>query len=105
MLNRELYGLSNSDIVRRLGRRYRQYRISSRMKQADVARQAGVSVFTLSQFENGRAGNITLTNLIALLRAIEALDGVDELLPELPMSPYELEKIQKKEKQRVRDEK
>lgn len=100
-----LYGLSNSDLVRLLGQRYRQYRISRQMKQTDVARQAGVSVFTLSQFENGKAANITLTNLIALLRAIEMLDGIEELLPELPMSPYELEKIRKKEKQRVRDEK
>lgn len=105
MIRSEIYGQSNSDIVRLLGRRFRQYRIAMQMKQSEVAQKAGLSVFTLSQFENGRSSNITMANLVALLRMIGLLENVDQLLPELPMSPYELERIQKKERQRVRNEK
>ena len=105
MIRSEIYGQSNSDIVRLLGRRFRQYRIAMQMKQSEVAQKAGLSVFTLSQFENGRSSNITMANLVALLRMIGLLEHVDQLLPELPMSPYELERIQKKERQRVRNEK
>lgn len=105
MIEREVYGQSNSDIVRQLGQRFKQYRIAMQLKQTDVAQQAGVSVFTLSQFETGRSCNITMTNLVALLRVIGKLGNIDQLLPELPLSPYELEKIQRKEQKRVRHEK
>ena len=105
MIRSEIYGQSNSDIVRLLGLRFRQYRIAMQMKQSEVAQKAGLSVFTLSQFENGRSSNITMANLAALLRIIGLLENVDQLLPELPMSPYELERIQKKERKRVRNEK
>lgn len=105
MIRSEIYGQSNSDIVRQLGRRFRQYRIAMQMKQSEVAQKAGLSIFTLSQFENGRSSNITMANLAALLRIIGLLENVDQLLPELPVSPYELERIQKKERKRVRNEK
>ena len=105
MIRNEIYGQSNSDVVRLLGRRFRQYRIAMQLKQTEVAKRAGVSVFTLSQFENGRSCNITMTNLVALLRTIGMLENVETLLPELPVSPYELERQQKNEKQRVRNEK
>ena len=105
MIRNEIYGQSNSDVVRLLGQRFRQYRIAMQLKQTEVAKRAGVSVFTLSQFENGRSCNITMTNLVALLRTIGMLENVETVLPELPVSPYELERQQKNEKQRVRNEK
>lgn len=105
MIEQDIYGRSNSDIVRLIGQRFRQYRIAMQMKQSDIAKKAGVSVFTISQFETGRSCNITMSNLVALLRVIGMLGNLDQLLPELPMSPYELEKIQLKEKKRVRNEK
>ena len=105
MIRSEIYGQSNSDIVRLLGRRFRQYRIAMQMKQSEVAQKAGLSVFTLSHFENGLSSNITMANLVALLRILGLLENVEQLLPELPMSPYELERIQKKERLRVRNEK
>ncbi len=105
MLGNGIYGRSNSDVVKLLGQRFRQYRITMQLKQVDVAKKAGVSVFTLSQFENGRSSNIAMANMVALMRAIGMLENVDALLPELPMSPYELEKQQKKERKRVRNEK
>ena len=36
------------------------------------------------------------------MRVLDRLDWVDNLLPEIPISAYELDKIQKKQKKRVR---
>jgi hypothetical protein len=56
----------------------------------------------LRAFENGKAVNITMGNLLALLRVIEQLEGITEILPEIPISPYQLLKLQSKQKKRIR---
>lgn len=75
----DIYEKSNPDFVLELGQRLREYRLMSRMTQKDVSEQAGVSVFTIRAFENGRAMNITMGNFIALLRAIGYLEEIEKL--------------------------
>jgi transcriptional regulator with XRE-family HTH domain len=72
------------------------------LTQKEVAEKAGVSLITLRAFENGKAVNITMGNLLALLRVIEQLEGITEILPEIPISPYQLLKLQSKQKKRIR---
>ena len=67
-----------------------------------MAEKSGVSLITLRAFENGKAVNITMGNLLALLRVIEQLEGIIEILPEIPISPYQLLKLQSKQKKRIR---
>ena len=92
----ELYEQSNSEIIRQLGTRYSEYRKRLGFTQKQVAGQTGLSVFTISSFENGSSTGITLASLLKLLRAIGNLDEVEKLLPELPLSPRELFRKQNK---------
>jgi transcriptional regulator with XRE-family HTH domain len=92
----ELYEQANSEIIRQLGTRYSEYRKRMGFTQKQVSGQTGLSVFTISSFENGSSTGITLASLLKLLRAIGNLDEVEKLLPELPVSPRELFKKQSK---------
>ncbi len=86
----ELYEKSGSDIIRELGKRYSDYRKRMGYTQKEVAEKSGLSVFTISSFENGSSTGITLASFIKLLRAINSLDEIEKLLPELPESPRSL---------------
>lgn len=86
----ELYEKSGSDIIRELGKRYSDYRKRMGYTQKEVAERSGLSVFTISSFENGSSTGITLASFIKLLRAIDSLDEIEKLLPELPESPRSL---------------
>lgn len=92
----ELYEKSGSDLIRELGQRYNDYRKRMGYTQKQVAEKSGLSVFTISSFENGSSTGITLASFIRLLRAIDSLDEIEKLLPELPESPRTLFKKQSK---------
>jgi transcriptional regulator with XRE-family HTH domain len=94
----EIYELSGSDIIRQLGKRFGDYRKRMGYTQKEVAEKSGLSVFTISSFENGSSTGVTLASFIKLLRAIDNLDEIEKLLPELPESPRTLFKKQQKEK-------
>lgn len=80
--------LSESDIIRIIGVRLREYRLNARFTQKELASRAGVSHITVSQLESGKCRNITMTNFLALLRSLDLLNNIDDLVPELPVSPY-----------------
>jgi len=86
----EIYEESGSDIIRKLGKRFSDYRKRMEFTQKDVAAKSGISVFTISSFENGSSTGITLTSFLKLLRAIDILEEVEKLLPDLPESPRAL---------------
>ena len=92
----KLYEKSGSDIIRELGKKYSEYRKRMMYTQREVADKSGLSVFTISSFENGSSTGITLASFIKLLRAIDSLDEIEKLLPELPESPRALFKKQSK---------
>lgn len=94
----ELYEQSGSDIIRQLGRQYSDYRKRMGYTQKDVSEKSGLSVFTISSFENGSSTGVTLASFIKLLRAIDSLEEVEKLLPELPESPRALFKKQYKKR-------
>ena len=94
----DLYEQSGSELIRQLGKRFSDYRKRMGYTQKEVAARSGLSIFTISTFENSSYTGITLASLIRLLRAIDSLDEIDKLLPELPESPRNLFKKQQKEK-------
>ena len=93
--------MSNAELVAMLGERYKDYRIRMGKSQKEVAEFSGVSVFTVSQFENGSARNITLDSLFRMLRSIGMIETVDKLLEPLPPSPIVLAKLNKERRERV----
>ncbi len=103
MLTKEnIHSLSNTEIIQSLGAQYKSYRLNANLTQKEVAEKAGVSLITLRAFETGKATNITMGNLLALLRAINNLECITEILPEIPISPYQLLKLQTKQRKRVK---
>jgi len=94
----ELYEQTGSEIIRQLGKRYSDYRKRMGFTQKEVAEKSGLSIFTISSFENGSSTGITLASFIRLLRAIDNLEEIEKLLPELPESPRSLYLKQLKEK-------
>ncbi len=92
----EFYEKSGSEIIKELGKKYSDYRKRMKYTQKDVSEKSGLSVFTISSFENGSSTGITLASFIKMLRAIDSLEEIEKLLPELPQSPRALFKKQNK---------
>ncbi len=79
---------SAPELVKMLGKRFKDYRLRANMTQKDVAEMAGLSVLSVQRFENGMVNNISLSTFLLLLKAIGSINDLDELMPEQPESPY-----------------
>ena len=93
---------TNQDIMLLLSKRIKEYRLAMRMSQKEMAEKSGVSLTTISHFEQGVNQNMTLNNFISLLRIVGMEQRVSDLLPELPMPPLALKQINKFIPKRVR---
>ena len=97
----DFYEYSTPELVRLLGNRFKEYRMRSNLTQREVAEQSGIGLTTIHKFENGTAGNLSLSTFLLLLKVVGQINALDDLLPELPESPYLIRKENKKA-QRVR---
>ena len=97
----DLYEYSTPELVRLLGTRFKDYRMRCNLTQREVAEQSGIGLTTLHKFENGTAGNLSLSTFILLLKVVGQINALDDVLPELPESPYLIRKEDKKA-QRIR---
>jgi hypothetical protein len=61
------------------------------MTQAELSRKSGVGLTPLKRFE--KTGGTTLSNLVAIFRALDLLDSLEDLVPE-PGSPGPLELLE-----------
>ncbi len=93
---------SNHEILRILSKRMKEYRLSARLSQRELAEKSGVSYTTICRFEQGKHPNISLNSFIALLRQVGMESRMAEVLPELPVSPLALREINKLIPKRVR---
>ena len=97
----DLYEYSTIELVRLLGGRFKEYRMRCNLTQKEVAEQTGIGLTTIHKFENGTAGNLSLSTFILLLKVVGQIDSLDNLLPELTESPYMIRKDDQKV-QRIR---
>ena len=100
----DLYEYSIPELVRLLGTRFKDYRMRCNLTQREVAEQSGIGLTTIHKFENGTAGNLSLSTFILLLKVVGRINALDDVLPELPQSPYLIRKENKKA-QRIRHSK
>jgi transcriptional regulator with XRE-family HTH domain len=84
---------SDQEILLSFGKRFQQSRISANISQERLAVLTGVSRTTISRLEKG--DNISVINLITLLREIGELDDFDKLLNKVHLIDPELEFKQK----------
>ena len=97
----DFYEYSTPELVRLLGSRFKEYRLRCNLTQREVSEQSGIGLTTIHKFENGTAGNLSLSTFILLLKVVGQINALDDLLPELPESPYLIRKEDKKA-QRIR---
>ena len=97
----DFYEYSSPELVRLLGERFKEYRMRCNLTQKEVAEQSGIGLTTIHKFENGTAGNISLSTFILLLKVVGQINAIDDVLPELPESPYLIRRDDKKA-QRIR---
>jgi transcriptional regulator with XRE-family HTH domain len=92
--------MSDPAIIEELGRRLKDLRMRKGLQQSELASLAGVSLFTISKIENGKAVSITM--LIAVFRALNILENIGLLVPDKLQSPVMLRKLKGKTKYRIR---
>lgn len=100
----DLYEYSTPELVRLLGTRFKDYRMRCNLTQREVAELSGIGLTTIHKFENGTAGNLSLSTFILLLKVVGQINALDDVLPKLPESPYLIRKEDKKA-QRIRHSK
>jgi len=83
-----------------IGARIRQQRIAMGLKQKELAEKAAVSPDTLSALENGKS--VTVETLARILRGLGYPDALIDMLPAPVVSPIDLQKLEGKQRQRVR---
>jgi len=80
--------LTDSELISEIGSRLRRYRLQQNCTQKDLAREAGVSLRTVRNMESG--GDVRISTIIAVLRALGKTDAIDAFLPRPRVSPIEL---------------
>lgn len=65
--------------------RLKQYRINYPLTQSELAEKSGVSVRSISRFENGE--DISMSKFICILRALDISERFLELIPDQSKRP------------------
>jgi len=91
--------MADATVVEELGRRLRQTRLEQNLTQQDLAKEAGVSVATVRNLEDGK--RTQLVTLIRVLRTLDLLSGLDRLVPVQGPSPIEQLRLRGRERQRA----
>lgn len=79
---------TNDTIIKEIGKRLKARRIALDITQKDLALESGVSQRTISGFENGE--NISLDNLLSILRVLRLLQDINLLFPEKKVNPFDV---------------
>lgn len=93
---------SNAAVKGELAKRLKRARIDAKLTQEDLANRSGISKRTIANVEKG--SDVTLDNLLNVLRALGLLGRVDLLVPQEEIRPSVL-LAQRKQRQRVRSPK
>lgn len=74
--------LSDEEIMKRLGQKFREIRLSKDMSQQEMAQASGLSVFSITQAENGH--NLSILNIIKGLRGLGELQVLEYIITPNP---------------------
>jgi Helix-turn-helix. len=76
---------SSKAIIKLLSEREKAYRIDYPMTQKELSDKSGVSIRSIQNFEHG--GDIQLSNLIKITKALELGDNIAMLIPDVSKKP------------------
>ena len=95
--------MSDRAIIGAIGAFLKKQRLNQNKTQAQIAQNAGLNRWTLSQIENGEA--ISMASFIQILRALDLLNLLDIFKIETQISPLELAKLERRKRLRARNKK
>ena len=85
----KIYGNeTNQVILKEIGERIKARRIVLSITQKELAKESNVSLRMISNVENGR--NVSLDNLISILRVLKVVENINLLIPEGKINPFEI---------------
>lgn len=77
----DFYEYSTPELIRIRGSRFKEYRMWTNMTQKELAEQSGVSDINIHKLETGASSNISMANLLMLIKAIGKINESDTPLP------------------------
>lgn len=99
--NTNWIAMSDKAIVSKIGEFIKKERLNNNKTQAQLAEEAGINRWTISQIENGEA--ITMISLIQIMRALHILHLLEIFSFKQEISPIELAKLDQNKRQRARN--
>lgn len=87
----DIYILSDSELLKRIGRRLKSMRLKQELSQAALAVKADVSLSSLKRLEEGNVKSVDV--LIRIMRTLGSLDIFTSLVEEEQPSPAEIFKM------------
>jgi transcriptional regulator with XRE-family HTH domain len=101
--NNNWVAMSDIAIIGEIGKFIKHKRLEQNKTQAQVAKDAGINRWTISQIENGES--ITISTLIQILRVLDLLHLLSIFEIDEKISPIEYAKLREKKRQRARSSK
>ncbi len=98
--NSDWIAMSDKAIIVTIGSYIRHQRLEQNRTQAQIAKDAGINRWTVSQIENGES--ITLASLIRILRVLDLVHLLSIFTIEETISPIAYARLQEKKKKRAR---
>lgn len=96
----DIYALTDKAILVQIGKKLKEARVAQNMSQKTLATASGMSMFSISQMENGH--NTSLLSIIMVLRALNRFDVLEGLFQEPVLSPIAYSEYLRKHKPRKR---
>ncbi|MES2573814.1 MAG: helix-turn-helix transcriptional regulator [Bacteroidota bacterium] len=91
--------MTDRAIVNKIGEFIKEERLKINKTQAQLAEEAGLNRWTLSQIENGEA--ISMISLIQIMRALGILHLLEIFSVQQEISPIELAKMDQQKRKRA----
>jgi transcriptional regulator with XRE-family HTH domain len=95
----DIYSFSDREIVRDLGEKIRRIRLNRNISREELQRVTGIHVRTIGDAENGK--NVTIMNLLGILRGLNSLRLLVPLLTDEEISPVAIAKNREKVRERA----
>ena len=92
--------LTDDAVLNEFGERLASRRLQREQTQAALAKEAGVSLSTVTRIEAGRSAEFT--SIVRLTRALGLLANLDAVIPEAGPTPMERLRFREKRRQRAR---
>lgn len=71
------------DTISKFGVSYKKYRKQIGLTQKRLSEITGLSLYTISQFENGKGQGLSFSNLCQLLQSVGLVDKILSIIPDI----------------------